>query len=276
MPDARAADPPGREGLFPIPCAFAPSGVAGMVLALVSCKRRAESAVRIDQFRLVQVVHEGLYGPVYRGLHEKTQQPVALQILRGTQSKPPLQALQAHLQTLQKLAFPGVPVPLGCGLLPDGAAYLASQWIDGQPLSFRNRARTQALRFAQELSACLSATHQHGIHHLQLHPNQVLVRESTEARPRCFVLDLGLCQLLGPPPTPLPAEALDMLAPERRTDPGLTTNAGAADVYSLGKILQGLLGLAQADTPDGLVSGEGFLSVLQFELGQLQTPANAG
>ena len=199
--------------------------------------------MQIDRYRVLKTVREGRFGPVLLAAEPGSQTHVAVRILanvQGTQ-RPSLQTLKTFVQTLRQLALPGAESLLLAGELADGQPYIVSEWIAGEPLQPANLSTEVALQLGHQIVTCLCSAHGHGLTHLGLHQEDILIVPEGRRRLSSRVLGIGLVQLLGPPQTTQPQDSAAYLAPEQRTShPGAVT--AAADVYALGVLLGRLLG----------------------------------
>lgn len=198
----------------------------------------------IYPYRLLRLVHEGIYGPIHQAEDTSTSQLIALQLFTKakvrTESATPV--LEAQTLTLSKLLLPKVRRPLVVGQFPDTGPYIAWEWSDAQPLKAPLTAPLHAITIAQQLAVVLENCHQHGIFHGFLRPSQILVNRE-RGRPELHaVLGIGVQQALGLPTNTLSADVMAFLAPELHNGSALAHSA--ADVYSLGKLLRAWLGLS--------------------------------
>jgi serine/threonine protein kinase len=164
--------------------------------------------------------------------------------------------LRREAQVLARLEHPGIVPVHDVGTLPDGRTYYTMKWVQGdrldrclsRPIALRDR-----LRLFLRIAEAVAFAHAHGVVHRDLKPENVMVGAFGEV----LVLDWGLAKVL---------DDASELAPARRTEesavlgtPGFMSpeqQAGGsarvdarADVYSLGALLQWLVG---ADAPAAL------------------------
>ncbi|MBL9005510.1 MAG: protein kinase [Myxococcales bacterium] len=211
-----------------------------------STDRALQPGERMGSLRVLQHVHDGCYGVLYRAEDSESRQSVALRILPtagGHAALQNLQSLAAHVQALQKLALPLVPLPLQSGTTRAGHAYLTTEWIEGQPLAFHlpRLGPGELLAILQGLAGCLDAAHRHGVHHLLLRPSQVLLRAMPDGTLRPALLGLGWYQLLGDRRPALAAAARAALAPEQQSGGGIPALPAAADVYGFASLIRAWL-----------------------------------
>ena len=108
----------------------------------------------IYPYRLLRLVHEGIYGPIHQAEDTSTSQLIALQLFTKakvrTESATPV--LEAQTLTLSKLLLPKVRRPLVVGQFPDTGPYIAWEWSDAQPLKAPLTAPLHAITIAQQLA----------------------------------------------------------------------------------------------------------------------------
>lgn len=200
-------------------------------------------------YRLLRLVHEGLYGPIHQAEDASSRQPVALQILTKAHAESALPLLEAQTLTLGKLRLPNIRRPLAVGRLPDAGPYIAWEWADAQPLKLPLAAPRHAIALAHQLAAALESCHQNGIVHGFLRSSQILVEGDRGSPHLHAVLGVGVQRALGLPTSTLPADSMAFLAPELRD--GAVAEHPSADLYGLGQILRALLGLPLGEQAGG-------------------------
>lgn len=201
-------------------------------------------------YRVIDTVHDGLYGPVLRAQEPDSGRVVALQRFLGGQAERALSRMEAQVAALRRLSHKGIRKPLETGLHPEGGLFVAWEWSDGQPLQLPAASARQALTWTQQVAAILEDAHRQSVSHLFLRPSQILTSGSDAERRVCTVLGLGVTAALGLPVQTLGTQALEYLAPEIRS--AERRDSRAADVFSLGRMLRGLLGLSPGSTPGDL------------------------
>ncbi len=106
-------------------------------------------------------------------------------------------------RSLAKLRHPNIVRVLSTGELPDGALYLAMEYVPGKTLD-RAAAAGESLgevrlrHLATQMTAGLAAAHEAGIIHRDLKPQNVMICDHTGKPDHVVLLDFGLAKLLGP------------------------------------------------------------------------------
>jgi serine/threonine protein kinase len=150
---------------------------------------------------------------------------------------------------LRQLEHPNIPALLEVGMLPDGRPFLVTEWIEGSDLATLLASRPQlpvrdALLLARAVANALGCAHGHGILHLDVKPENILVPHSggqsrfEEAK----LLDFGVLGKLQPDThTTLSGSLIGTpyyMSPEQVRAEALTP---AADIFSLGVVAYQML-----------------------------------
>jgi eukaryotic-like serine/threonine-protein kinase len=154
---------------------------------------------------------------------------------------------QAEIAALSRLHHPGMTRPLDSGLTLNGDPFLVLDYIPGPTLRELIDAGplplARALRLLDQIAGALIEAHSLGIIHLDLKPENIVVRGGTPAVEQAVLLDFGIAQRLsgagaGEPRTLGGSPAY--MAPEQLA--GRPT--AASDQYALALIVRELLGPA--------------------------------
>jgi WD40 repeat protein len=149
-------------------------------------------------------------------------------------------------EILASLSHPNIARLLDAGIADEGQPYLALEYIVGTPIAAycdeRNLTIVQRLALFQQALTAVQYAHSHLVIHRDLKSTNILVSEDGQVH----LLDFGIAKLLTGAEaretelTQLGGRALtpDFAAPEQITGGAIGT---AADVYSLGILLFGLL-----------------------------------
>jgi serine/threonine protein kinase len=225
---------------------------------------------RIGPYRLTRRIGSGGIGQVFAAVHERMDQEVALKILSPESAADP-QLVARFLQEARALAglqHAGVVRALHCDRLPDGTAFLAMEYLDGETL--RQWSKRQegpvpleaALFIAREIADAMVEVHGKGIVHRDLKPeNIMLVADAgSPIGHRVKLLDFGIAKV----PRPVDEAHADTrvqtgaptllgtatyMAPEQCRNVADVTDR--ADVYALGAVLFELLTGLRIEGPGG-------------------------
>lgn len=170
-----------------------------------------------EKYRVTQLVGQGGFGVVYRGVHSGFGEPIAVKCLRVQESldEEARDALLTRLQDegrllhrLSKLSN-GIVQALDVGAVttPKGAwvPYLVMEWLEGETLAEHLDARREqgrggmTLREAVTLltpaAKALAIAHEQGVAHRDVKPENLFLTDTTTGR-GLKVLDFGIAKVL--------------------------------------------------------------------------------
>ncbi|MDO7842697.1 serine/threonine-protein kinase [Sphingomonas immobilis] len=202
---------------------------------------------RIGAYRIVERIGRGGMGSVYRGERDTGDfgHVVAIKIIKpGLLSEVLVERFQRERQTLAGLTHPNIAQLYDGGETEGGSPYIVMEHVDGLPLldwvAEHRPSRAQRVRLYCDICAAVAFAHRALVIHRDLTPSNVLVTQGGVVK----LIDFGIARPLDAAPAG-DAPSIGSLsltpgyaAPERLTSNAVTT---AADVYSLGKLLEKLL-----------------------------------
>lgn len=228
-------------------------------------------------YTLLARLGEGPLGALHEGVHKQTEARAQILVLPSSTGKEnnalgrlmvlqrALGRIEAERSTVMPLqqataGDPAFATIHECGRTSDGSLFVASEFINGEPLTAQLRRHAglplpnKALRLGRQLASALAIAHSHSLYHLRLRPESIVQVPSTQEQEHLKILDLGLWAALGLLPSPAheTSASIVYLPPEYRTGEGGVS--GQADVYSLGVILYEL---ASGNLPPQLRVGVG-------------------
>ena len=162
---------------------------------------------------------------------------------------------RAERRILAGLEHPAIARLLDGGTASDGRPYLATEFVEGEPITAHADRRRLGVneRLALFLDVCDAVAYAHArlVVHRDLKPSNVLVAE-TDGDARVKLLDFGIAKLLDDADPALTRTGRPVLtpayaAPEQRGGGPVTT---ATDVYGLGVLLYELLTGRRPDRHD--------------------------
>ena len=213
---------------------------------------RTTSRILADDFELHELIGEGGTGAVYRAWQRSMSRWVAVKLLHGRfLADSGMQArFQREVHSIARLSHPNIVMPLQVGKTPQGAPFLAMEYVAGTSLEslLASGALSQdrAMAIALQVCSALGDTHAAGIIHRDLKPGNIMLADHQCQRDTVKVLDFGL------------AKARDGFSPLGAEDDFRLTTRGAvfgtphylspeqaqgedidhrADIYSLGVVL---------------------------------------
>lgn len=152
-------------------------------------------------YEIEHEINRGAQGAVFKAIQIATRRPVALKVLlRGAfASDRQLVRFEREVEMVAALKHPNIVTIYDSGLTSDGRAWLAMEYINGEPMdgwigrneppSVEARRRMIAMLIAATCDGVVAA-HQRGIIHRDLKPDNVLV--DAEGIPH--ILDFGLAK----------------------------------------------------------------------------------
>jgi serine/threonine-protein kinase len=154
-----------------------------------------------NRYHVEAVLARGGMGVVYQGRHRVIGKKVAIKIIRTDLAQMP-EAPRRFLIEAQAASAIGNEHIIDisdCGRLPDGAAYLVMEFLDGMPLSdllFERQPLPidRMLSIATQIAEGLAAAHRAGIVHRDLKPDNVFI---VRRRGQDFIkiLDFGIAKM---------------------------------------------------------------------------------
>ena len=191
-----------------------------------------------DRYELEDVLGEGAFGRVYRGLDRRLARAVAVKVIKPWWAEDDawVERFQREARMLARVNDPGVVQIFDIGHAEEGPYYVA-ELVDGESLADRLRRGPlpveEARVIAEQLCRALASAHSEGIVHCDVKPANVLLGSSGGVK----VGDFGVARL-AVTTTQAPAATLAgtprYMAPEQAR--GLPTTP-ATDVYSAGVVL---------------------------------------
>jgi len=151
----------------------------------------------VDHFQVVRLLGQGGAGDVWLARDQVLGRKVALKMLRTTAEGTALNDLLDEARATATVVHPHVVTVYAVGSIA-GAPYLALEFVDGvtlrQRLAERPTSTPEALRYARDIASAVACAHEHGVLHLDLKPDNVLLGSDGRLR----VVDFGLARLRHP------------------------------------------------------------------------------
>ena len=208
---------------------------------------------RIAVWEVQELIGKGGMGEVYRacradGLYE---QVVALKLIHGD-SPSRADRFEDERRRLARMEHPGIARIVDGGTAPDGRAFMAMEYVDGEPIDrhvdARQLGRDARIRLFAELCHAVSHAHSRLILHRDIKPENVLVDRSGQVR----LIDFGIASGLGDDERAAGPLTLSSAAPEQLKGEPVSVQT---DIFALGIVLHRLLsGAFPERQPDGGMS----------------------
>jgi tRNA A-37 threonylcarbamoyl transferase component Bud32 len=156
------------------------------------------------RFLTLDVAGRGASGEVYRAIDEQTKELVALKVFSDKADDPErLDRFLREAKLLSEVSSPHVVRYLGHGVEPDGQAYLAVEWLEGEDLARRLKRvpvdGPQVVDLVTQAARGLDALHRHGVVHRDVKPSNLFVSEDASGKLSVKLLDLGVARTLSEP-----------------------------------------------------------------------------
>jgi eukaryotic-like serine/threonine-protein kinase len=194
------------------------------------------------RYELHELIGEGAFGRVYRGLDRRLARPVAVKVIKPWWAEDPDWALnfEREAQLLARVNDPGIVQIFDVGQADEGLYYVA-ELVDGQSLADRLRGGPlppwEACQIAEQLCRALAKAHSQNVVHRDVKPANVLISDDGRVKVGDFGVallaegstDAGTATIVGTP---------RYMAPEQAQGKPSTP---ATDVYSVGIVLYEML-----------------------------------
>jgi serine/threonine protein kinase len=158
----------------------------------------------IGNYKVVRRIGAGGMGEVYEAVHQQIRSRAAIKVLLATHSQNPemLNRFFHEALAVNIVGHPGLVRIFECGHLPDGAAYIVMEFLEGESLRARmrrvgGRLDGSSLLIARQIANALSATHAKKIIHRDLKPDNVMIVPDSDmpTGERIKILDFGIAKL---------------------------------------------------------------------------------
>lgn len=154
----------------------------------------------------------GGMGTVYTAWQRSTGRVVALKLLAEAISDNPTatERFMREARVTAGLSSPHVVRVHDFGQLEDGTAYMAMEWIDGDPLEDLIDGPMdpkRAIELVRQVCIALEEAHAQGLVHRDLKPGNIIVRQLADGGDFAQVLDFGIAKILDETQTALTHES---------------------------------------------------------------------
>jgi tRNA A-37 threonylcarbamoyl transferase component Bud32 len=200
------------------------------------------------RYRIDDQIALGGQGLVYRGTDIVLDRPVVVKVMRSTypHNEAIARRFEQEMHALARIQHPGVLGILDVGELPDEGSYLVVEYVEGVSLRELLRggpfAPARAARLIRQLGSALAASHAAGVAHLDLKPENVMIRNPSQSDETATLIDFGIAKVdragIDANVTMIAiGGTVRYMAPEQLEG----VNTLACDVYALGLIASEML-----------------------------------
>lgn len=210
-------------------------------------------------YRIERLIGAGGMGSVYEGVHPKIGQRVAIKVLSPEVSRDEeaVRRFVHEARAASRVEHPSLVKIFNHGQLADETAYIMMEYVPGESLRDRllrlaqqgeRISVSEAVQFAQQIAAVLSAVHQKGIVHRDLKPANLIITPDSmvPGGERIKVVDFGIAKFDSGTETEVGQTTVGkFLGTALYASPEVCQMAGEvsakSDVYALGVILYEML-----------------------------------
>ena len=154
------------------------------------------AGTRIGPFEVIDLLGAGGMGAVYRAYDPRLRREVAIKVLPAALASEPdrLQRFEREALAVARLTHPNILAIYDVGTY-DNAPYLVTELLEGETLRGKLNGRplpvATAVDYTIQIARGLAATHEHGIVHRDIKPDNLLVTIDGRVK----ILDFGLAKL---------------------------------------------------------------------------------
>ncbi len=193
----------------------------------------------LGPYRIGESIGRGGMGSVYKAIHGKTGEEVAVKVIASTVSDDARfrRRFTAEIETLKKLKHPNIVTLIGHGE-QKGQLFYSMELVAGESLQQRLKREKRlpwpfVLDLAIDICNALKHAHNFGVIHRDLKPANLLI--TTDGSPK--LVDFGIAKLFGNVDQTAAGSVLgtaDFMAPEQACDGPISPRT---DLYALGNVL---------------------------------------
>lgn len=204
------------------------------------------------RYRVCGVIAKGGMGIVYEGIHVGLQRSVAIKTIQPRFARDPaaVSRFRNEAAVIGRFGHPNIVEVYDMGVLEDGSPYLVMERLEGETLTQRLRRHRPlpipvAIDIASHVASALVVTHQEGILHLDLKPDNLWLTSRDDAPKSVKVIDFGVARIIRRESSSEDvadesvAGTPAFMAPEQAG--GARDLDGRVDIYALGMILYVML-----------------------------------
>jgi tetratricopeptide (TPR) repeat protein len=198
------------------------------------------------RYRVRAKLGEGAMGEVYLAEHVDLEKKVALKLLNSIFARQPdsVERFRQEARAASKIGNPYICDVTDFGYTPDGRVFFIMEYLDGRSLRAVLHAEgalpsARVIGILRQTCKALGAAHDKGIIHLDVKPDNVMVRDVPPRTDLVKMVDFGIAGLLSDQTRQdVISGTPEYIAPERALGRGY---GHRSDIYSLGVLSYELL-----------------------------------
>lgn len=160
----------------------------------------------IAGYRLVARLGQGGMGEVHLGVHEETDELVAIKTIRPEHAhlSSALTRFFGEANAASRIDHPGIVRVSAHGRCADGRAFIIMEYLEGESLRERLQRAGRlsvatAVAIARQVAAALVAAHAKGIIHRDLTPANIFLTTDDAGQDHVKILDFGVAKIMDAP-----------------------------------------------------------------------------
>jgi len=153
------------------------------------------------RYRIIEKIGAGAMGAVYKAEDTTTRRLAAIKLLAPSlmSNAEYVARFQREARMATRIAHPNAVSTFDAGATPDGFAYIAMEYLEGEPLSQIIKASApvsldRVVRIAWQAAAALNAGHELNVVHRDFKPDNVLICRQPDGSDHVKVLDFGVAK----------------------------------------------------------------------------------
>ncbi|MEP3480641.1 MAG: serine/threonine-protein kinase [Fuerstiella sp.] len=199
---------------------------------------------QIGPYRITRKIGSGGMGNVYHGVHEDTQQEVAVKVLPASMTRESgfVRRFSREIEAMRQLNNPHIVQLFEDGQSDDGSYFYSMEFVDGETLtSLISRKRKlpwdEVIDLSSQIATALKAAHDAGIVHRDLKPSNLMIGTSGNLK----LMDFGVADIFAGTRLTRPGGVVgtaEYMSPEQARGKRATKKS---DLYSLGAVMYAML-----------------------------------
>ena len=215
-----------------------------------------------QRYRILRKLGEGGMGRVYLAEHTRMGRRDAVKIIGPARMTDPdlVSRFGREAANASRIQHPNVTAIYDFGETSDGIAFIAMEFVDGEPLSVILEREGplspgRAVEIARQTADGLSTAHLLGIVHRDLKPDNIMIVMHADGTERVKIVDFGISKAIDAGPSQQVTRSGHVIGTPKYMSPEQLSGDpldGRSDIYSLGCVLyQMLTGEAAFSSPSG-------------------------